>query len=572
MAPEATEGRPGAVGPKVDVYGLGAVLYEILTSRPAFADEGFVPTVMKVRARDFPRPSERAEGVPEELEQLCLRAMAGRPDDRPTAKALADELGRILQGARERERREREAKRRLREGRSAVDRWKQLKRELRTVESEVKLLAKSLPAHAPVAEKRPLWSLEDRASDLEVEAIGAFEEAEAAFLRALGEVPDDKDARAALGSLYFARYIEAERARNREGQRYYRQLLSRYDDGAWAEILDGQGRLGVEAEPADVEVSIARYELEARVLVPKAPRVLGSVPIDDEPVAPGSYQLACRRPGEAPIIHPVVVSRTETVKVSLRYPKSEAVGEGFVFVPAGPTVLGGDPVAHGALERRRVEVGDFAIARFPVTCDEYLAFLNALAREAPDAALRHVPRARATEGHWWRFDEKHRRFEYPAYSPGGHAWVGNLAVNGVSFEDARAYIRWRAELTGERLRLPTEIEWEKAARGVDGRFFPWGDHFDPTFCKMKASRDQPYPEPEPVGTFPIDTSPYGARDMAGGVRELCVTEVAGEVVPVMRGGCWHDTGLFCRVAFRHVTQPDFVNSGLGFRLAKDVDV
>ncbi|NJK88484.1 MAG: formylglycine-generating enzyme family protein [Myxococcales bacterium] len=144
-------------------------------------------------------------------------------------------------------------------------------------------------------------------------------------------------------------------------------------------------------------------------------------------------------------------------------------------------------------------------------------------------------------------------------------------MNGVSARDALAYVEWRRERTDERVRLPHELEWEKAARGVDGRYFPWGDEFDPTFCKMKDSRDLAYPEPEPVGAFPKDCSVYGARDMAGSIRELCWTELEGEFAPVMRGGCWHDTGLFCRTAFRHLTQSDFVNSGLGFRLAKDLE-
>ncbi|MEL6183814.1 MAG: SUMF1/EgtB/PvdO family nonheme iron enzyme, partial [Myxococcota bacterium] len=572
MSPEATEGRAGVVGPKADVYGLGAVLYEILAGKPAFEDEGFVPTVMKVRARDFLPPSRHVpkEPIPEVLEQLCLRAMAASPAERPTAKALADELGRILQGARERERRQREARARVREGRDATQRWKRLKHQLQAEESEAKRLAKAVPGHADVSEKRPLWALEDRVSELKVEAVGAFEEAEAAFLRALGEVPDDFDARAALAALYFERFVEAEHIRDREGQRYFRRLVARYDDGVWAKVLEGRSRLSVVVEPSDVEISVERYELEARVLIPRDEQRLGTG-VGEARLPLGSYRLVLRRPGDQIVVRPLVVGRAEAVDVPVRYRGRDEVGEGFVLVPAGPAVLGGDPVAHGALERHTEDLDEFAIARFPVTCDEYLAFLDALAQEDPEVALRHVPRARSKEGHWWSFDEDKRRFRYPQHSPQGQAWVGTLAVNGVSYEDAQAYIRWRTELTGERLRLPREAEWEKAARGADGRFFPWGDHFDPTFCKMKSSRDEPYPEPEPVGSFPIDSSPYGVRDMAGGVRELCTARVGGGEVPVMRGGCWHDTGLFCRVAFRHLTQPDFVNSGLGFRLAKDLD-
>ncbi len=573
MSPEATEGKPGIVTTKADVYGLGAVLYEILTYLPAFEDLGFVPTVVKVRAQEFVPPSERDTGhrIPRALEELCLKAMAKEPGQRPTAKELADELGRILEGAKERERRQAEAKQRVREGRAATERWKALKIELQNAESEAKRLGKSVSSWAELSKKREIWALEDRVSELKIEGVGAFEEAEAAFLRALGEVPEHREARSALASLYFARFGEAERARDGEGQRYYRRLVSRYDDGAWAKVLEGDGSLEVLSADGDLKLSLSTYELDGRVMVPLEAKALGRIPIEKFPLAIGSYLLRAEKEGQGEIVRPVVIGRTESVRVNIRFRSQQELGEGFLLVPEGPAILGGDQVAHGSLERCVKEVGEFAIARFPVTCDEYLAFLNALAIEDLDRALAHVPRARGQEGHWWRYHPGLKRFEYPEKSPGGHEWVGDLPVNGVSTEDAEAYIRWRAALTSEKLRLPNEEEWEKAARGVDGRFFPWGDHFDPTFCKMKDSRNLPYPEPEPVGAFEIDCSPYGARDMAGGVRELCWAESAGETVPVMRGGCWHDTGLFCRVAFRHQTQPDFVNSGLGFRLAKDLD-
>lgn len=573
MAPEATEGRPDLLTAKSDVYGLGAVLYEILTLEPAYPDLGFVPTVMKVRQGEFLPPRQRAPqlAISVELEELVLGAMAPNAVDRPDAKELADEIGRILEGAKERQRREQEARARVRQGRRSTERWKQLKVELQAAEAESKRIAKEIPPWADVAKKTPIWSLEDRVSELKIEAVSAFEEAEADFLRALGEVPDDREARSALSSLYFARFGEAERARDVEGMRYYRSLVSRYDDGVWERVLEGDGTLSVRTDDEGVRVSIARMETAGRVMRPGPLRALGATPISRFEVPIGSYLLVFHRDNERDVLRPVLINRTESVFVYARMRTSAELGDEFVLVPEGRAILGGDHVAHGALERQVEEVDEFAIARFPVTCDEYLAFLDAIAKDDLERAKHHVPRARAQEGHYWRYDPTKGRFVYPERTPGGHEWIGNLPVNGVSYEDALAFIAWRSSRTNERLRLPTESEWEKAARGVDGRFFPWGDHFDPTFCKMKESRNAPYPEPEPVGTFPTDCSPYGARDMAGGIREICATEVGGRTVPVMRGGCWSDTGLFCRVAFRHVTQPDFVNTGLGFRLAKDLD-
>ncbi|MGF1511086.1 MAG: SUMF1/EgtB/PvdO family nonheme iron enzyme [Myxococcota bacterium] len=573
MSPEATEGDPGLVSDRSDVYGLGAVLYELLTLEPAFEDRGFVPTVMKVREANVMPPRKRRPdlAIPEELDELCTAAMSPQAIARPTAKQLADSVGRILEGARERERRERDARSRLREGRTAADRWKVLKMQLQQAETEAKRLRKEVPAWADVADKQRIWSVEDRVNELKIEAVSAFEEAEAAFLRALGEVADDRDARNALASLYFARFGEAERARDSVAQRYYRRLVSRYDDGAWAQLLEGKGTLEIEGAPEPLSVQLAPLEERQRRLQPGVRIDLGTTPIRSLELSPGSYVLFFRGPGTEELTAPLLMGRTKSVRVRLVSRSPEEIGEGFVLVPEGPAIIGGDAVAHGSFDRQVVDVAEFAIAQFPVTCGAYRAFLNHLAQTDPEQALAHAPRARAREGHYWSFDSDRRRFDLPEVSPGGHRWTAELPVNGVSAEDAEAYVVW---LQGERgdpsLRLPTEQEWEKAARGVDGRFFPWGDEFDPNFCKMKDSRAAPYPEPEPVGTFPSDRSVYGARDMAGGIRELCWGTVEGERRPVMRGGCWHDTGLFCRVAFRHVTQMDFVNSGLGFRLAKSL--
>ncbi|MBI2377982.1 MAG: SUMF1/EgtB/PvdO family nonheme iron enzyme [Deltaproteobacteria bacterium] len=565
MSPEAANGETRLTD-RADVYCLGEILYEILTLAPAYSDEGVLSTLMRVRSGEIMPPRQRSpeRRISVELDEVCMAALAKAPTDRPTAKMLADAVGEILEGSRARERRRAEAKGRIGHGERVVERLHALKQDLARAEAEARRLEKTIPPHAAVEEKRILWALEDRARELRVEAVASFAEAESCFQGALADVADDVDARAGLASLYAERFADAEKAHDREGQRYYAGLAARYDDGRLAPLLAGRGVLEVTTSPYGVEVLLERYVEKDRVLAPAEPRRLGRTPIPPLEVPIGSYRLVAEAPGYPRVIYPVQIARLSYTQAHVVLRSADAIGDGFVLVPGGSCVLGGDPVAHGALERRVKVVPEFAISRAPVTCGEYLAFVNDLARKSVDESRRRVPRVSAGEGHYWSYDSGRATWLLPEKA----LWSLDYPVFGVSFEDAVAYCEWLSLRTGQKLRLPHEDEWEKSARGVDERFFPWGDHFDATFCKMKDSRGTAHSEPEPVGSYPFDRSPYGVEDMAGGVRELCVTELEGERVPVMRGGCWHDTGLFCRVAFRHLTKPHFVNTGLGFRVAK----
>jgi serine/threonine-protein kinase len=142
-----------------------------------------------------------------------------------------------------------------------------------------------------------------------------------------------------------------------------------------------------------------------------------------------------------------------------------------------------------------------------------------------------------------------------------------MAVNAL---DAEAYAAWRSERDGRPVRLPTEEEWEKAARGVDGRAYPWGDRFDPTFAHMRTSKPGT-PMPAPVASYPIDCSVYGAHDMAGGMREW-TSSVLDDGQLVVRGGTWGDDPDDLRAACRSGLQPTFRYSFVGFRLAADASL
>ena len=92
----------------------------------------------------------------------------------------------------------------------------------------------------------------------------------------------------------------------------------------------------------------------------------------------------------------------------------------------------------------------------------------------------------------------------------------NTPVTCIDWYAATQYAKWKSIQDGRRWRLPWGVEWEKAARGVDGRHFPWGDFMEPSWC---ATLETGCATPQPIDSFPIDHSPYGVRGMAGNVSD-----------------------------------------------------
>jgi formylglycine-generating enzyme required for sulfatase activity len=218
-----------------------------------------------------------------------------------------------------------------------------------------------------------------------------------------------------------------------------------------------------------------------------------------------------------------------------------------VCVPAGEFLMGSHPARdEHALDneqpQHRVAVAEFSIGKYPVTNAQYAAFARAVGQEAPDQ--------RGKEDH---------------------------PVVNVSWRRAVAFCEWLSRETGRPFRLPTEAEWEKAARGVDGRIYPWGDEWDPHKCNSPESG---IGGTSPVGRFsPAGDSPCGAADMAGNVWEWCGSVYRpypyraedGREDPdakgyrVLRGGSF-DLGRYCtRCACRYDLRPVFFDT-YGFRV------
>ena len=241
-----------------------------------------------------------------------------------------------------------------------------------------------------------------------------------------------------------------------------------------------------------------------------------------------------------------------------------------VFVRGGRFLMGSDPapgVPDHETPRHPVPLADYYIGKYPVTNQEYAEFV----RRVKD---QDVP---STAG--WFNRKPTKRLDHP--------------VTGVSWHDALAYCAWLSRETGRRYRLPTEAQWEKAARGTDGRRYPWGKDWDGR-CANVGSQ-----ETTPGGEHPLGASPFGCQDMLGNVEEWTRTlwgtqwtppeygypypfdkndgrdlataddlSVQGKVVH--RGGSYKSTAAKLSCALRDCADPSSKIAWRGFRVVMEV--
>ncbi len=201
-------------------------------------------------------------------------------------------------------------------------------------------------------------------------------------------------------------------------------------------------------------------------------------------------------------------------------------GGGMVLVPGGPFRMGSDEFARET-PPHEVDVALFWIDRYPTTNELYVAFVDATGHRAPVDWVDGRPR--------------------PGFER--HPVM-------VTWTDADAYARWAGK------RLPTEAEWEKAARSTDGRRYPWGDTWDGSRALTWETVAPTGTRTEAVDSRPSSASPYGCEQMVGLLEEWCAdwydaypgstyrSMAYGERFKVLRGGAWIFTQTHARCAYR----------------------
>nr|WP_198013433.1 SUMF1/EgtB/PvdO family nonheme iron enzyme [Pseudanabaena sp. PCC 7367] len=212
-------------------------------------------------------------------------------------------------------------------------------------------------------------------------------------------------------------------------------------------------------------------------------------------------------------------------------------------------------------DRQTQTLDSFCIARNLVTNVEYQEFIEANDHRSPGITEAEYQ----DQGFLVHPYADVKRFLWQGQDfPEGEA---NHPVVLVSYDDAITYAQWRSQQDNYTYRLPTVLEWEKAARGTDGQYFPWGNEWrdDATNWGDRAGHTNM------VGKFLLDRSAYGAKDMAGNVFEYTSTlqEREGKSTrSVMKGCSWDDLPGFCRSAYQHTRPIDSRHILFGFRLVR----
>ncbi|MEQ1504255.1 MAG: SUMF1/EgtB/PvdO family nonheme iron enzyme, partial [Myxococcota bacterium] len=382
----------------------------------------------------------------------------------------------------------------------------------------------AVPPYAPVEAKRAAWDDDARAVSAEASSRAARTRAVQLLRAALSHVPDWPAAHALLADLFHAQHQALERARRPADAEAVAADLREHDRaGRFRRYLTGTGAVTLHTD-VPVEVVLHRLVERDRRWVPERERSLGPTPLDRVPLEMGSWLLTLHRDDHEVVTYPVWLGRGEhwhgvrpgdTAPHPVWIPPRGALVPGEVYVPAGWFWSGEEEFEH-TLPLRRIWVDGFAIDRFPATVGTYVGYLNAMvdAGDGP-GALAAMPRLGDADEPLFARDAA-GRFVGIRQDRHGAGWDlvptdPETPVTNLDWHQAVGFARWAGR------RLPVELEWQKAARGADLRRYPWGDRFEPSYCRMVLSAPQSMIVP--VSDHPTDVSPYGVRGMAGNVSD-----------------------------------------------------
>jgi formylglycine-generating enzyme required for sulfatase activity len=237
---------------------------------------------------------------------------------------------------------------------------------------------------------------------------------------------------------------------------------------------------------------------------------------------------------------------SQTLKSGFALPMLE-----WVNIPGGNIILSN---SYGV-----VKVDQFAIAKYPTTNAQFQIFIQDIDGYKNDK--------------WWSFSLEGQEWHRTNSTPQTSVFEGDkLPRESVNWYESMAYCAWLSDKIGLPVTLPTEMQWQRAAQGGDGRRYPFGKRYDTK--KFNTSLSE-IGRTTSVDLYPDGRSPFGVFDMSGNIWEWCLNKyhspkdnnLAGEDIRVVRGGSWDDSTEAALVAFRTWSKPVYRLSSIGFRVA-----
>ncbi len=397
-------------------------------------------------------------------------------------------------------------------------------------------------------------------------------------------------ARGLLADVLHERALLAERDFKTEQRDELLSRLTTYDEGSHRAKWLAPGRLDIESIPSGALVTVQRYrERESQNPVLESLNLDLTAPVQALELPQGSYLLTLSASGRETVRIPLLLRRGELRRVSLGLPPAASVPKGFVYVPQGAFLLGSsmDPSIRkdylNTVPLHEVTTGSYLIAKHETTFGEWLEYLDSLGpaeRSKRAASLGGREKGALSleliEREWqltlqlnsrhvmslkdaFHFSERKTRQDQDWHL---------LPAVGVTSAEIEAYLVWMQSSSKlKRARLCTEIEWERAARGADGREYPHGNflspheaNFDETYGKTAATAG-----PDEVGAHPASRSPFGIDDMTGNAWEF-TTSSLGEGKYVLRGGGYSFGRIEARSGNRYPVPATFKSIVTGFRV------